>query len=185
MEQILITYYADNAKKLHTIVDKILIRFGGLSGKDFDDFYSLANEVFVDVMRRYDDSKSFDAFLFSCLQNKIKTEITRRNREKRKVDRMSISIETPVGDDENFTLQDMIADRFDIEKEIFERNEDVYSKKMSLYLNSLSNLQKRVLRLIIAGYSPGEIKKELHITDKQYEDCKAAIHSYRNVSLLF
>lgn len=42
MEQILITYYADNAKKLHTIVDKILIRFGGLSGKDFDDFYSLA-----------------------------------------------------------------------------------------------------------------------------------------------
>ena len=81
MDQILITYYSDNAKKLHKMVDKILLRFGGLSGKDLDDFYSLANEVFVDVMRRYDSSKSFDGFLYSCLLNKIKTEMTRRNRE--------------------------------------------------------------------------------------------------------
>ena len=51
---ILDTYYADNAKRLHKVVDKILLKFGGLSNKDKDDFYSLANEVFVDVMRRYD-----------------------------------------------------------------------------------------------------------------------------------
>ena len=63
MEQILNKYYADNAKKLHKVVDKILKRFGGLSDKDVDDFYSLSNEVFVDVMARYDDSQSFDAFL--------------------------------------------------------------------------------------------------------------------------
>ena len=61
-----------------------------------DDFYSLANEVFVDVMARYDDSQSFDAFLYSCLLNKVKTEMTRRNCEKRKADRMSISIDTPL-----------------------------------------------------------------------------------------
>ena len=34
MEQILITYYADNAKNLHRMVDKILLKFGGLSDKD-------------------------------------------------------------------------------------------------------------------------------------------------------
>ena len=51
---ILDTYYADNAKKLHKTVDRILCKFGGLSSKDTDDFYSLANEVFVDVMKRYD-----------------------------------------------------------------------------------------------------------------------------------
>lgn len=86
MEQILVTYYSNNAKKLHNTVDKILLKFGGISGKDVDDFYSLANEVFVDVMRRYDGTQSFDGFLYSCLLNKIKTEITRRNREKRKAD---------------------------------------------------------------------------------------------------
>lgn len=185
MEQILIAYYTNNAKKLHKVVDKILLKFGGLSDKDLDDFYSLANEVFVDVMRRYDDSKSFDGFLYSCLFNKIKTEITRRNREKRKADRMSISIDTPIGDDENSTIGDMIAADFSIEKEIFEKDEEGYSKKMLLYLNRLSYLQKEVLRLNIAGYLPGEIREELHINEKQYADCYAAIHSYRNVSVLF
>ena len=54
MEQILMTYYADNARKLHRIVDKILLRFGGLSDKDLYHFYTLANEVLVDAMRLYD-----------------------------------------------------------------------------------------------------------------------------------
>ncbi len=53
MDQIIFAYYADNAQKLRRIVDKILFKFGGLSNKDVDDFYSLANEVFVDVMRRF------------------------------------------------------------------------------------------------------------------------------------
>ena len=185
MEQILITYYADNAKKLHKVVDRILLKFGGLAYKDLDDFYSLANEVFVDVMTRYDNSQPFDGFLYSCLANKIKTEMTRRNREKRKADRMSISIDTPIGDDENSTIGDMIADDNEIEKELFENNEEGYSIKMLLYLNRLSNLQKEVLRLNIAGYLPGEIREELHINEKEYADCYAAIHSYRNVSVLF
>jgi len=185
MERILITYYANNARKLHKVVDKILLKFGGLSDKDLDDFYSLANEVFADVMRRYDNSQSFDAFLYSCLLNKIKTEMTRRNREKRKADRMSISIDTPIGEGENSTIGDMIADNFSIEKEIFEKDEKGYSRKMLLYLNKLSSLQKEVLRLNIAGYLPNEIREELHINEKQYSDCQAAIHSYKNVSILF
>lgn len=185
MDQILTTYYANNAKKLHNVVDKILLKFGGLSDKDTDDFYSLANEVFVDVMKRYDGSQAFDGFLYSCLLNKIKTEITRRNREKRKADRMSISIDTPIGDDENCTIGDIIADDFTIEKELFEGKEEGYSRRMLMYLNRLSNLQKEVLRLNIAGYLPSEIREELHISERQYTDCYAAIHSYRNVSVLF
>ena len=184
-QKIMDAYYANNAKKLHKNVDKILLKFGGLSDKDLDDFYSLANEVFVDVIARYDDSRPFDSFLYSCLTNKIKTEITRRNREKRRADRMSVSIDTPIGDDENSTIGDMIADDFSIEKEVFEKKEEGYSRKMLLYLSRLSAVQKEVLRLNIAGYLPGEIREELHISEKQYADCYAAIHSYRNVSLLF
>lgn len=185
MERILNLYYADNAKKLHRVVDKILIKFGGLSDKDSDDFYSLANEVFVDVMKRYDNSQSFDGFLYSCLSNKIMSEITRRNREKRKADRMAISIDTPIGEEEGITIGDTIADDFDVEKQVLEDNEEEYSKKMMLYLGKLSSLQKEVLRLNIAGYLPNEIREELHINEKEYADCYAAIHSYRNVSVLF
>ena len=185
MEQILIAYYANNAWKLHSVVDKILLKFGGLSDKDTDDFYSLANEVFVEAMNHYDGSQPFDAFLYICLSRKIKTEITRRNREKRKADRMTISIDMPVGDDDDTTLADVIADSFTIEQELFEEKEEGCSKRMRLYLSRLSNLQKEVLRLHIAGFRPDEIKEELHISGKQYTECNAAIHSYRNVSVLF
>ena len=96
-ESMLEDYYSDNARKLHKVVDGILVRFGGLSDKDMDDFYSLANEVFVDVMKRHDGERSFDGFLYACLTNKIMTEITRRNREKRRADRLSASLDAAVG----------------------------------------------------------------------------------------
>ncbi len=68
---------------------------------------------------------------------------------------------------------------------IFENNEEGYSAKMLLYLSKLSDLQKEVLNCMVAGYSPYEVKKKLHISEKQYLDCNQAIHSYRNISLLF
>jgi len=184
MEKILAVYYADNAKKLRGIVDKILLKFGGLSNKDMDDFYSLANEVFVEAMRRCDDLQSFDALLYACLVNRIKTEITKINCEKRKADKMSVSLDTPVGDEADSTLGDLIADSFDMEKAVFEKLGEGYGKRTMLYLSRLSKLQKEVLQLTIDGYPSGEIRERLHINKKQYADCNAAIHSYRNISVL-
>lgn len=184
MEQILTSYYADNARKLHGIVDRILLKFGGIPDKDMDDFYSLANEVFVEVMKRYDSSQSFEAFLYSCLSKRIKTEMTRRNREKRKADRISVSMDTPVDDEEEITLRDVIADDFSVEREVLENSEESYSKRMLLYLSRLSKLQREVLKLHSVGYLPNEIREELHISAKQYTECCEAIHSYRNVSVL-
>lgn len=185
MEQILNRYYADNAGKLRSMVDKILAQFGGLADKDRDDFYSLANEVFVDVMKKYDAKQSFECFLYSCLSNRMKTEITRRNREKRRAERTMVSLDMPVGEEEEITVGDMLVGNFNMEREIFEKNEEKYSDRMMLYLERLSGLQKEVLRLKTEGYSPDEIRRRLHISGKQYADCKAAIHAYRNISVLF
>ncbi len=185
MEQILITYYANNAKKLHMTVNKILLKFGGLSDKDKDDFYSLANEVFVDVMNRFDNSQSFDTFLYSCLLNKIKTEITKRNREKRKADRMSISIDTPIGDDENSTIGDMIADDFTIEKKIFEENKrEKWRKEVNEYLNSLSPLQRKIAFLLSDNNTPSEICEELHITINHFENSMKRILADERIKTL-
>ena len=73
MEAIINAYYSKDAKKLHKMVDKILIKLK--FNVDNEDFYSLANEIFVDVIKRYDNSKSFDGCLYSCLMHKFKTEI--------------------------------------------------------------------------------------------------------------
>ena len=183
MEKIILSYYENNAKKMRTMIDKILFRLK--FNVDNEDFYSLGNEVFLDVLNRYDGKQDFDGFLYSCLVRKFKTEMTRRNRYKRQADRMAISIDSPVGEDENMTLSDIIADKDTIEKIFFEENEDTYSAEMQRYLSRLSILQREVLRLISIGFNPNEILTELHINKKQYEDCYNAIHSYRNISLLF
>lgn len=185
MKELLDIYYADNASKLHGIVDRILLKYGGLSEKDKDDFYSLANEVFVDVMRRYDRTQPFEVYLYSCLSNRIKTEITRRNRFKRNTDRLSVSLDLPVGDEEEMVLGDILADDFNIEREAFGNREEGYSRKMRLYLNRLSNTQKKVLNMITIGFMPDEIQEELHITEKEYSECRQTIQAYRNISVLF
>lgn len=183
MEQILIAYYADNAKKLHRVVDRILSKFGGLSNKDTDDFYSLANEVFWDALKRYDGSQSFDGFLYSCLSNKIKSEMTRRNREKRKADRMSLSLDAPVGDDDGCTLGELIEDGFDLENEIF-GGTDTLAFKLERYLERLSKRQKKVLELLSFCYRTEEIRQMLHLTQREYADAIENIRSYENIKIL-
>lgn len=185
MEEVLEFYYADNAQRLHNMVDSILFRLGFWGLADIEDFYSLANEVFADVIGKCSDYRAFDGFLYACLCNRFKTEMTARNRQKRQADKMAISIDTPINDADNSTLGDIIADSFSIEREIFEKREEGCNERIMLYLSKLSKLQRDVLRLNIAGYLPNEIKEELHITEKQYADCNAAIHSYKNVSVLF
>lgn len=177
-------YYGNNGEKLRRMVDKILLQFGGIWDKDKDDFYSLANEVFTDMLKRYDNAQSFNGFLYSCLSNRIKSEISRRNRYKRKCDSMCISIDS-CEIEENAAIGKMLAVESNIEKEIFEENGRGYSNKMRSYLERLSILQKNVLFLIVEGYLPNEIIEKLQISEKQYIDCNAAIHAYRNVSLLF
>ena len=184
--QILDTYYADNAKKLHRAVDRILSKFGGLSYKDTDDFYSLANEVFADVIRKYDDSQSFDGFLYSCLSNKIMSEITRRNREKRKADRMSISVNAINDKGEDYCLLDCIPSDFDTFEEASKCQENgQYQDKVQQYISRLSGMQVNILNLLIDGYEPVEIRKILEILPKEYSDNLEIMRSYENVKILF
>ena len=183
---ILEVYYADNAKKLHKIVDRILCKFGGLSGKDTDDFYSLANEVFWDVMKRFDYAQSFDGFLYSCLSNKIMTEITRRNREKRKADRMSTSLDAVNGDNEECNLLEIIPSDFDTFEEVVKAQDtEQYQDKVQLYISKLSNQQVNILNLLIDGYQPNEIRKILEISPKEYANNLQIMRSYENIKILF
>ena len=180
------TYYADNARKLHKVVDKILFKFGGLSNKDMDDFYSLANEVFVQAMRRYDHTQSFDGFLYSCLSNKIMTEITRRNREKRRADRLSISIDSMNQEEEECSLLDFIASDFDTFEEAAKTQENgQYQDKVQLYISKLSNLQVTILNLLIDGYKPNEVRGLLEISQREYAENMQTMRSYENIKILF
>ena len=181
MEQILKGYYENNAKKLHNIVDKILLKFGGLSEKDRDDFYSLANEVFSDIIKRYDGRQSFEGFLYVCLANKIKTEITKRNRQKRQADRMSISIDTPINDENNSTLKDIIPDKFDIDSELEKNIGDYQNDNIEKFLSNLPKIQRQIIEMKMENISVSKIKEKLGLTDKEYSEQLSQIKSFNNI----
>lgn len=183
---ILNAYYADNARKLHKVVDRILYKFGGLSNKDKEDFYSLANEVFVDVLKRFDYEQSFDGFLYSCLSNKIKTEITRRNREKRRADRMSVPLDAVNDSGEEYSLLDYIPSDFDTFEEASKLQKNgQYRDKVQQYISKLSNSQVNILNLLLDGYKPNEIQRILGMPPTRYLENLKTMRSYENVNILF
>ncbi len=183
---ILNAYYADNARKLHRVVDRILRKFGGLLDKDKEDFYSLANEVFVDVLKRFDYQQSFDGFLYSCLSNKIKTEITRRNREKRRADRMSVPLDAVNDSGEEYSLLDYIPSDFDTFEEASKLQKNgQYRDKVQQYISKLSNSQVNILNLLLDGYKPNEIQRILGMPPTRYLENLKTMRSYENVNILF
>lgn len=186
MEAILNSYYANNAQKLHKMVDKIIAKLK-FHDVDNEDFYSLANEIFVDVMKRYDGKQDFNGFLYSCLTNKFKTEMTRRNRQKRQADRMALSWETPLGDEEDggSTLGDMIASNINIEKEILGDDSDIImDEKIERYLKSLSKIQRKIIEMKMQNVEVQHIKEELGLTDSQYSSHMEEVVQYEHIRLL-
>lgn len=173
-------YYANNAKKLYGSVNKILLHFGGISNKDYDYFYVIASDVFTDICMedKYDFMKGdFDKFLYSCIYNKIKTEITKRNREKRKSDRMSVSMDAPIDDEGNLTLADIIESDYSIEEYVIEDDDHKWSKEVSAFLSSLSPLQREIAIRLSENYTPNEICADLHITMNHYDNSIGRIFS--------
>ena len=183
-QAVLEQYYANNATKLHGIVDKILLKYGGTSLRDYEGFYSIANEVFADNLKRYDGSCKFETFLRNCLENKFKSELTSRNRQKRKGNNDLLSLNQTLKDD-GLILEDMIPSNFDIENTMLEKMECGYSDKVENYLNHLPDLPRKVAKMVINNYLKNEIKEQLNLTDKQYQDCINILKSYENRRILY
>ncbi len=189
-EELLDTYYKDNAKKLRDMVDRILAGFGGLCHKDYQDFYSLANEVFTKVLFKYDNKRPFEGFLYSCLCNKIKSEITARNRQKRKgTDKDSpvsvISMDEPVDECDFFAIGNSIPSDFTIEAALSERMGGFQDERINEYLSHLSEIQRRILKMKMDDEPVSVIKEKLGLTGKQYDRHMSTIRAYENTRYLF
>ena len=178
-------YFQNDGKKLYRMIDKVLIRLKFNVVRS--DFYSLGNEIFLDALCRYDEKQDFNGFLYSCLTNKFKTEMTRRNRKKRQADKMALSWETPVGDEDGggSTLGDMIASNINIEKEILGDDSDIImDEKIERYLKSLSKIQRKIIEMKMQNVEVQHIKEELGLTDSQYSSHMEEVVQYEHIRLL-
>lgn len=207
VELVIQELYDNNQSKLRQLCNKEMLKFGGLSPKDYDDFYSRAGQEIAMAYRhgKYDPSKSNSPMEFFCgvIRKAVWKEMTVRNRGKRQVTIEkeeedtdgniikkkeyipTISLETPLGDDESITIGDILQSDFDIDKMLYQDIiEEEYSSEMERYLGRLSKIQIRVLKLIADDYTPDEIKKILNINHNLYADCISAIRSYNNTKYI-
>lgn len=197
-------YYDNGGQELRKMVDRILFsqRFRGLHHQvgginDFQDFYSLANEVFMEIINTYDKDKDFGAYLYTSLSKAFIDEIKLRRRQKRmnyqKIIKDGItsyvhipdfSLEEPLPHSEGCYIEDLVPDNINIEEEIIEKRRE-YSPKIEKYLQSLSIRQKKVAILIMRGCTTREIRQRLKITEREYLDCLNGLRAYSNIKILF
>ena len=188
-------YYANNAEKLHKMVDKILKRYGGLSQKDTDDFYSLANEVFWVAVNDFNGNGDFNGFLYSRLARKIMSMTTKRNRKKRADIEMVIndngkkeiryhqplSLDAPIDSEKGdnvLTLGDVTESDFDLEIATSENIGLRFSEDVNVYLKLLPIKTRKVALLISEGYAPCDIIEKIHITQKEYQIHASIMRTY-------
>lgn len=166
IDLILNKYYQNNAKELKRIVNKMLDKYN-FPQKDYDEFYSIANETMNSCIKTYDNSKncSFDTFLWRCIENKIYSELKSRSRIKRKIDQEAVSLDALVSCNDNTSFQEIIPSTFNIDDEI---NKNKYSEEVEEYLNDLTQIQKNIILYKAEGMTSGCIKEKLHLTDKEY-----------------
>ena len=194
LEEKLQDYYkvkANGETKLQTTVKNYIKKFGGIYQKDYDDFYSVANECVAKAIRMFDEDSQhdFDTYIKSCLIKKIKTEMTKRNRQKRsnttvdeggnKVFLPDVSLDVPIEDGET-TLGDTIPAKSDLES-LFE---DKKSGLVEKYLSTLSITQKKICEKIMEGLSKREIKAELGLEDGQLANEIKALKSFEKANVI-
>lgn len=180
MEMILEEYCANEMKKLKQICYPLLIKIGGISEKDYDDFYSIALDALADSVLRYDENKKcqFSTFLIGNIRRKFNTEIRDRNRAKRIPAKKLESTSNLVTED-GVELGETIPSKFDTYETACEYLFE--GTKIERYLDKLSYTQRKIVSLLSDGYKAKEIRELLHMDSKQYSNNLAAIQAYENI----
>lgn len=179
-----LNFYCDNEMAmLKKMCIPMMNKIGGISYKDYDDFYEIALDTLGYSVFKYDEKNqcSFDCFLASNIKRKFKTEIRDRNRNKRIPAKKIDSINGLVSED-GMELSELIPSDFDTYETACEYLFE--GTKIERYLDKLSYIQRKIVSLLSDGYKAKEIKELLHMDSKQYSNNLAAIQAYENVKIL-
>lgn len=187
--EILQLYCENDMRLLKKLSQSIFMRFSEpLTRADYDDFYSIANLTLWQCCIAFNPAMGvdFEGFLYSCLQKKFKTELTRRHRQKRALDRFNISLDKVNNDDEECSLLNVLPSDFDTFEEVIKRQDnEQFEDRVQKYISRLSAQQINILNLLIDGYKPIEIRKILQMDIKEYTDNVQIMRAFENVKYLF
>lgn len=205
IETVLEELYANNQSKLRQICNKEMGKFGGLSQKDFDDFYSRAGYELNLAKETYDASKGKSFFDYACgvIRLSVRKEMTDRNRSKRQlfldkkekdkngdiVNRReyisNISIDMPVGDENGVTVGDTLQSDFNIDYVLIENERGLEDERLEKFLGNLPKIQRQIVEMKMEDVSVFEIKRRLGLSDRKYNQHCKELKSFANISVMF
>lgn len=205
IEEAIEELYENGGRKLRQMCHKEMGRFGGISQKDYDDFYSRVGLEISQAMGKFDPSKgkSLMEYISGIIRFSVMKEMTDRNRGKRQliVERegeeedgrtrsvrdyiTNLSIDTPIGEEDGLTLGDTLPSDFDLEAIILERAGDIYDEKVERYLSGLSVIQRRIVEMKMEEVPAHEIMEALGLGRREYEEQCHGLKSFANVSVLY
>lgn len=192
---------SDNLKQVKSIIDKWASTFGkNGTHMDYDDFCSMANIEIWKIAFSFDPDKNdnMKEYIKSRLENKMKQTENMHNREKRvpylrdKNGKLILDKEKKPTILHNKNMDEkndngcLLSDTFDSGFDIFDEinMEYMQSEKIKKYLSRLSILQRKIIKLMCIGYEKKDIKKKLHIDDREYINNLLVIRSYENKKIL-
>lgn len=183
INSVLEEYCNNEMQKLKQICYPMIVKMGGISDKDYDDFYSIALEVLADSVFKFSDDKDckFSTYLTGNISRRFKSELRDRNRNKRiaakDIDSLSILICA-----DGTPLSETIPSSFDTFEQACGSN--ISGTRVERYLNKLSKKQRKIILLLSDGYKAKEIQEMLHINSRVYNQNLSAIKCYENVKEL-
>lgn len=172
-------YCCDGMKKLKKLCNPIIMKIGGISEKDHDDIYSLAQFLLYKSVKNYDkdnaNGASFKTFFYNILSRRIyATYIRDKNRQCRSNTRISkngevifipdVSLDAPT--EETQDIKEKIASDYNVE-DASEFNFTV-DENVENFMSSLSNIQRKILEMKMKEIPTDKIRSELGISAARY-----------------
>lgn len=187
-------YCCDGMKKLKKLCNPIIVKIGGISEKDHDDIYSLAQFLLYKSVKNYDkdnaNGASFKTFLYNILSRRIyATYIRDKNRQCRSNTRIGKNgevifipdVSLDAATEETPDIKEKIASDYNVEDASefdFDADDNV-----ELFMSLLSNNQRAMLEMKMQDIPTDEIKKKLNMSDKKYISEMNAIKMNENLTL--
>ena len=149
-------YCCDGMKKLKKLCDPIIMKIGGISEKDHDDIYSLAQFLLYKSVKNYDkdnaNGASFKTFLYNILSRRIyATYIRDKNRQCRSNTRIGKNgevifipdVSLDAATEETQDIKEKIASDYNVEDA--SEFDFTVDENVENFMSSLSNIQRKIL----------------------------------------
>lgn len=172
-------YCCDGMRKLKKLCNPIIVKIGGISEKDHDDIYSLAQFLLYKSVKNYDkdnaNGASFKTFFYNILSRRIyATYIRDKNRQCRSNTRIGkngevifipdVSLDAPT--EETQDIKEKIASDYNVEDA--SEFDFMVDENVENFMSSLSNIQRKILEMKMKEVPTDKIRSELGISAARY-----------------